>query len=67
ALQQELSAIVERAASDGEAMPTTYARVRTAVGAPPREVATPTTPRPHLTESWFCCAEPTEQQLGALR
>lgn len=67
ALQQELSAIVERAASDGEAMPTTYARVRTAVGAPPREVATPTTPRPRLTESWFCCAEPTEQQLGALR
>ena len=21
-------------------------------------------PKPHLSESWFCCAEPTEQQLG---
>ena len=23
--------------------------------------------RPRLTEAWFCCAEPTAGQLGALR
>jgi hypothetical protein len=21
---------------------------------------------PHLTESWFCCAQPTRRQLGAV-
>jgi hypothetical protein len=67
ALHGELSAIVERAAAAGEAVTQTYARVREAVGAPRREVAPAATSRPRLTESWFCCAEPTEQQLGALR
>ena len=45
----------------------TYARVREAVGSPTRDIAPPPTARPRLTESWFCCAEPTERQLGALR
>ncbi len=67
ALHCELSAIVERAAAGGEPLTQTYAHVREAVGAPPRPVTPSATPRPHLTESWFCCAEPTEQQLGALR
>ncbi len=44
-----------------------YARVRGAVGAPPVDVAAATTGRPHLTESWFCCAEPTELQLATTR
>jgi hypothetical protein len=40
-----------------------YARVRETVGAPPVDLTHVTTGRPHLTESWFCCAEPTESQL----
>ncbi|HWE71285.1 MAG TPA: hypothetical protein VG205_13035, partial [Acidimicrobiales bacterium] len=26
----------------------------------------PSGPRPRLTESWFCCSEPTEAQLAPL-
>jgi hypothetical protein len=44
-----------------------YARVRAAVGAPAVDLSGVDTGRPRLTESWFCCAEPTELQLGALR
>ena len=40
-----------------------YARVRDAAGAPPVDLTRVTTGRPRLTESWFCCAEPTELQL----
>ena len=38
-------------------------RVREAAGAPPVDLSHVTTGRPRLTESWFCCAEPTDLQL----
>jgi hypothetical protein len=62
-LQQRIAAIVD---STDDA-PTLYARVREAVGAPPVDLAHVTTGRPRLTESWFCCAEPTELQLTRLQ
>ncbi len=40
-----------------------YRQVREAVGAPPVDLSHVTTGRPRLTESWFCCAEPTDLQL----
>jgi Radical SAM superfamily len=58
-LQRTLTALVE---GDGDPVER-YAQVRDAVGAPPVDLSTVTTGRPRLTESWFCCAEPTELQL----
>jgi pyruvate-formate lyase-activating enzyme len=59
ALQQRIAAIVE---SDEDPI-TLYARVREAAGAPPVDLSRVTTGRPRLSETWFCCAEPTELQL----
>jgi hypothetical protein len=58
ALQQRIAAIVD---SDDDDL-VLYARVREAAGAPPVDLSRVTTGRPRLTESWFCCAEPTELQ-----
>ncbi len=58
-LQRVLATLVE---DDGDAVDL-YGRVREAVGAPPVDLSAITTGRPRLTESWFCCAEPTELQL----
>jgi pyruvate-formate lyase-activating enzyme len=63
ALQQRIAAIVE---SDDDPV-TLYARVRDAAGAPPVDLTHVTIGRPRLTESWFCCAEPTELQLTKTR
>jgi hypothetical protein len=41
--------------------------VRDAAGAPPVDLTHVTTDRPRLTETWFCCAEPTELQLTNLQ
>jgi hypothetical protein len=65
ALQADLAALVEAAAASGEGIVDTYHRVRAAVGAPPVSVGAREEP-PHLTEPWFCCAEPTQLQLGAV-
>jgi pyruvate-formate lyase-activating enzyme len=62
ALQQHIAAIVD---SDDDAI-TVYARVREATGAPPVDLSHVTTGRPRLTESWFCCAEPTDLQLSRI-
>jgi len=62
ALRGELAALVEADVEAGIAGVDTYARVRAVVGASPVEVASTPIPRPHLTESWFCCAEPTSAQ-----
>jgi radical SAM superfamily enzyme YgiQ (UPF0313 family) len=67
ALQQEIAAIVEADAVAGEPATATYAKLRTAAGAAPVEVTTTRLDRPHLSESWFCCAEPTEAQVVRLR
>jgi len=75
-LHREVSAIVEAAARDGEQPDVTLRRVRERAvaagdehGARARSAVTirPVPSRtPRLTEPWFCCAEPTETQLGAL-
>jgi hypothetical protein len=61
-LQHTLAALAE---AGGDAVEV-YARVREAAGAPPVDLSAVTTGRPHLTESWFCCAEPTDLQLRAV-
>jgi hypothetical protein len=65
-LQRELASLVERNVERGDAIAETYAAVRAAVGAPPVDLHDVVTDRPHLTESWFCCAEPTDTQLKAV-
>jgi hypothetical protein len=58
----ELQRAVATVAEDDDDPLVLYARVRDAAGAPPVDLSTVTTGRPRLTESWFCCAEPTELQ-----
>jgi hypothetical protein len=58
ALQLEVAALVE----DGG----DFAAVCAAIGAPEPQPWTPAEVRPHLTESWFCCAEPTAAQRSKL-
>ncbi len=62
-LHARIAAIVADAEMDGDDDPAAvYARVRHAAGAPPVDLSTVTTGRPRLSESWFCCAEPTDVQ-----
>jgi len=75
-LQRRIAAVVERAATDGRPVGDTFDEVRGLVraeaGLEPCRRSTDTdgavTPeaRPHLTEAWFCCAEPTEMQFEPL-
>jgi hypothetical protein len=58
-LQLAIAALVE---GDGDTVEL-YAQVRAVAGAPPVDLAGVTVGRPRLTESWFCCAEPTGLQL----
>ena len=67
------TAIVERGAREEADAATTfeaiYAAARAAAGEaglPTRRAAVPASRSPRLTEPWFCCAEPTESQLGAV-
>ena len=72
-LHAEVRGLVEAAAGDGDDAGVTFDRIRAAVCAvagtatPRTSVATARMPgatrSPRLTESWFCCAEPTETQL----
>lgn len=62
ALQERIAAIVD---SDDDPV-ALYARVREAAGAAPVDLSAVTTGRPRLTESWFCCAEPTDLQFAQL-
>ena len=61
-LQTRLSALVEADVAAGRDAVSTYASIRQACGLAPVSLA-PAPPRPHLSETWFCCAEPTEAQL----
>jgi radical SAM superfamily enzyme YgiQ (UPF0313 family) len=65
-LQQELALLVEQSVGRGDPISTTYAQVCGAIGAPPVDLAGVATDRPRLTESWFCCAEPTDVQMKAV-
>jgi hypothetical protein len=74
-LEADVSALVEQAAAAGEAPVATFGRIHrlaaTVAGVPdeaPLAIGIgrkPRRPSPHLTESWFCCAQPTRRQLDA--
>ena len=75
-LHQEVSAIVEASAKEEEDAMMTFDRIRASAdkmaGRQPESstrtrVSTTDRPKPpRLTESWFCCAEPTTQQFRPL-
>jgi radical SAM superfamily enzyme YgiQ (UPF0313 family) len=72
-LATELGAIAAAAASDASprGLEEVWARVSHAAHdagtRPPRQLeSVPSVERPRLSEPWFCCAEPTGDQLGAL-
>lgn len=72
ALQVELAALVEAQDAAGAPPAETFAAVaatiRRAAGLTAEAPQVPwAAERPRLTEAWFCCAEPTAGQLGALR
>lgn len=73
-LHAQLSALVQQSLADAEPLSTVFARVRAQV----RETAgvlldddaiaiACCEARPRLTEPWFCCAEPTENQFSPLQ
>jgi radical SAM superfamily enzyme YgiQ (UPF0313 family) len=75
ALQGRLNALVQQSAAAEEPAGVTFAQIRAAVreatGEPalsdPEVISMGSTEeRPRLTEPWFCCAEPTENQFGPL-
>jgi hypothetical protein len=57
-LQQVIARRVENRAGFGE--------IRELISGKPPRAWTPAAARPHLTESWFCCAEPTSAQRSIL-
>jgi radical SAM superfamily enzyme YgiQ (UPF0313 family) len=73
-LQERIAQTVERASASEEPPAATfleiYRMVMNAAGdqdAPPANIEIDfVEERPRLTEPWFCCAEPTEGQFGAL-
>ena len=65
-LQLELASLVEASVERDLDLAETYRLVRGAVGAPPVDLSGTVTDRPRLTESWFCCAEPTGAQLASV-
>jgi radical SAM superfamily enzyme YgiQ (UPF0313 family) len=65
ALQATLADLVEEHVAIDAPIAETYTAVRAAAGAPPVALP-PSREIPRLTESWFCCAEPTEAQLAPL-
>ena len=70
-LQKELEAIAARASDCGQETATTMQEMREtvagALGKPLPVFDGPYELAPRLTESWFCCAEPTNNQLISIR
>ncbi len=74
-LEADVAALVEEAASNNEAAVMTFGRIhRLAAAAAGAAEDAPSAislgrrrarPAPHLTEPWFCCAQPTRRQLDA--
>ncbi len=76
-LQREIAALAELAAGQDEPAAATYTRVREVAvavlgrrdpGAPEPDARSRAVPgaRPHLSEAWFCCAEPTAGQVARI-
>ncbi len=69
-LEAEVSALVEQATHDGEPPHATFARIHALVARAAGEPAPPVSLKrrrpapPRLSESWFCCAQPTKIQVG---
>ncbi len=69
ALQQALQALAAQGEAQGWARSEVFARIwrlaheATGLAAPPLAPAELGEPIAHLSEPWYCCAEPTEQQL----
>ena len=71
ALQRELSRLVETAAVEKTDPRLTFSRIASRAGLHPLPTLAPVPHDrdrpPRLTEPWFCCAEPTEDQMDPLR
>ena len=67
-LHQDVLALVETGVARGEERREIFAQVAALVGLPIREAngRQPRAPIPYLTEPWYCCAEPTEEQFAPL-
>ncbi len=67
-LHQEVLALVEAGVAQGEERRKIFAQVAALVGLAVREPngRQPGAPTPYLTEPWYCCAEPTEEQFAPL-
>ncbi|MCZ6530532.1 MAG: CUAEP/CCAEP-tail radical SAM protein [Chloroflexi bacterium] len=67
-LHQDVLALVETGVARGEERREIFAQVAALVGLPVREAngRQPRAPIPYLTEPWYCCAEPTEEQFAPL-
>ena len=69
-LQKELEKIASDASDCGQALSETLGEMRSAVarltGEPLGTSSSSGDPAPRLTESWFCCAEPTQSQVVTL-
>jgi hypothetical protein len=67
-LQSSLAAIAESGASSGEPIAVTFDRMRQVVsgGTAPTVSSCCVTERPRMSEPWFCCAEPMENQFATL-
>jgi radical SAM superfamily enzyme YgiQ (UPF0313 family) len=71
ALQQDIQRAVEDADAAGESRQATFARVwalaQAASGrAQPLPALSTLAPVPHMSEPWYCCAEPTDLQRNAI-
>ena len=72
-LEADVSALVEAAAEAGAPAADTFARIHhvaatvAGIELPPEKPRIRlSAPPPHLTEPWFCCAQPTRRQLRAV-
>ena len=63
ALQRELAVLAEAGASADEAAAVTFAKMRSVVTGEEHAVDCCAVERPHMSEPWFCCAEPMENQF----
>lgn len=63
ALQLRVAARVEELLAIDTPIPEVYDAVRIEAGLDPLHLVPSAVPPPRLTEPWFCCAEPTAQQV----